>query len=492
MKKEESNVSRRKFLAAGTAAIGSSVLLAGSEVHAEETTAENLLAAANSTTSIVDDVVTTTATQTLTNKTISAESNNLIIGTEYLNLRQMSGFPTGSNTDITTALNNAITRLNTYGTRGGQILVPRGQWTSSGGHNIGDSTSIEGVHVNSSTGIGEESGTQIRMTGSGGYMFRIGGATTDSLNCSIKNLNIRMDDNPTATGLLMSTASGHRIYGTYLENVHFWGGDYGIRVATGAALQTNYRGVYKSNISYDVNDVVNIGAVYYKALLASINKNPTTNPTYWQQTALMGEFECIMNVFNRVQFVGCRVAFYCETNNSGFEFNTPYVYLQPNSDSVGFYCYLVGTLTVNNHLCVTNSNAPANGATILYTVGGYNNIAFQNGGQDEQIQYLYRNSTNHYSFSPIVFRNCLIQSEIKVTANTSFVSDSNHFVNFQGSPNFKDSSSAWCKIYLMGKNGVETRDQYQAILYGQEVLAQFVNSNSAIINPYNAPLGWGL
>lgn len=491
MKKDDRNVSRRKFLSTGTAAVGTGILLSAGKARAEtpaDTSAVTTARTSSATAAAVDDVVTTTAVQTLENKTISAGKNTLIIGTEYLNIRQLPEFPSSGN-NITAALNAAINKLNSFGTRGGQILIPRGQWTSSGGHNIGDSTSIEGVHVNSSTGIGEESGTQIRMTGSGGYMFKIGGPT-DRLNSSIKNLNVRMDDNPTATGLLMTTSPGHRIYGAYLENVHFWSGAYGIRVTTGETLSPNYRGAYKDTVSYSVNDIVNLGTVYYKCLSPIMGVSPP-NPEYWAQSGVMGEFECILNVFNRVQFVGCKVAFYCETVNSGFEFNSPYVYLPATSDAVGFYCYTLGSLTVNNHLCVTNF-VPNNGATILYTVGAYNTIAFQNGGQDELIQYLYRNAGNNYSFSPIVFRNCLIQSEINVTANCSFVSDSNHFVNFIGSPNFKDSSSAWCKLYLMGKNAVETRNQQQQILYGQEAIAQFVNPNSAVINPFNAPLGWGL
>jgi hypothetical protein len=491
--KNEKSVSRRNFLAAGSAVVASSVLISAPDAKAEtkaETKAEELIAKPVNTPPLAEEVVTTTARQTLENKTISAESNNLIIGTEYLNIRQMPGFPSGVGTDndITAPLTNAINRLKTFGTRGGQILIPRGLWTSSGGHDLGDSTSVEGVGVNSSTGTGEQSGTEIQMKPGGSHMFRIGGPG-ERLNCSIKNLVVRMNNNPTATGLLMTTNSGQRIYGTYLENVQFWGGDYAIKVITGAGLENSYRGPYNAGTTYQVNDLTNIGATYYRCISTAFNQYPATSPAFWEYAASMGNFECILNVFNRVT-LGCRVGLYCETNNSGFEFNTPYIYLPLTADAVAFYCYIMGSLTVNNYLAVSNPPGLSTGPTLLYTVGAYNTILFQNGGQDENVRFLYRNALNNYSFAPIVFRSCLIQSEIKITANSSFVSDSNTFVNFIGSPNFKDSPTGWCKLYLMGKNAVQTRDQNQNILYGQEVLQAFSNPNSAVINPFNAPLGY--
>ena len=165
--------------------------------------------------------------ETLTNKTIPSRQNTL--GTDYVNVKEHLT----SGTDITSALNAAITDLSSY-PYGGQILIPHGVWYSNGGHDIPDSISIEGVGYNSNPGFG---GTEIRLNASqSSYMFKL---KTDRRNCSIKNLAINLSANSSATGLLMTNAgsTGLIIYYTCVENVFFYGGAYGIKSRFGAGFK---------------------------------------------------------------------------------------------------------------------------------------------------------------------------------------------------------------------------------------------------------------
>jgi hypothetical protein len=132
MKKNDTEVSRRAFLSRSAVAAGTSIIaiqaVAPPEAKAGVKEANQMF---------TNELVYTESTQTLTNKTIAFLSNNLIIGTDAVNVKEF--LPSG--TDITTALNSAISYLHGSSTsgNGGVILIPRGVWTMNGGHELKES-----------------------------------------------------------------------------------------------------------------------------------------------------------------------------------------------------------------------------------------------------------------------------------------------------------------------------------------------------------------
>lgn len=392
MNKENKNLSRRNFIAAGTAAAASIIAIEAKAAPDSNAITESANNTATKAGVLTNDPVYTESVQTLTNKTISSRYNTL--GTEYINVKE---FPI-TGTDITSALNSAISALSS----GGQILIPRGQWTTNGGHEIdSDSISIEGVGYNLNPGI---SGTNIKLNASqSSYMFRL---RTDRRNCSIKDLLIDLRNNSQATGLLMtdSGTSGNIIYYTRLENVGFNGGAYGIKV-----------------------DGVN------------------------------SQFECILNRFESVSFIGCQTGFYCNTINGSYEFDNCYFSIKTPS-GIALECTTMGSLSLAHCDFVGNSThssttLPTDGSIILKTHGVFNSISFFN-CQDENVQYAYRNTSNPYENVPVVYRNCLLQSKFYFTANGAVLFDTCRLNVTGGAAQVEDTSSSYAKVYLQGLNNV--------------------------------------
>jgi hypothetical protein len=415
MSKDDKNLSRRKFISTGAAVAGAASIIAIENLAAPNAGAKTVTPFAPLPT---NDPVYTESTQTLTNKTIPSRQN--ILGTDYVNVREYA--ITG--TDITSALNSAISALSASA-YGGQILIPHGVWTTNGGHEFGSSISIEGVGFNPNPGYW---GTELKLNANqSGYVFRMSAV---KYNCSLKNLAIDLRSNSSAIGLLMTnhnsgTVTGGNIYFTSLENVGFNGGAYGIKVESKDGTQ----------------------------------------------------FECILNRFERLSFIGCQTAFYCNSINGGYSFDTCYFAMPANG--IALECVYIGNLAAEHCLFVGGQvNEPwvpaSDGTTILKTTGAYNNISFYD-CQDENVQYAYRNTSNHYDYVPLVYRNCLIQSKLKFTANGSAIFEACRFgVSSAGA--IEDTSTAYARIYLKGTNNFYTSS---ADLGGP--IGTFVNAYSQVI-----------
>lgn len=419
MKKEETNLSRRSFISKGAAVAGVASIIAIETLAAPNANAKNVALSAPV---MSNDPVYTESTQTLINKTIPSRQNTL--GTDYVNVRE---YPI-TGTDITSALNSAISSLS-GSSLGGQILIPHGIWTSNGGHEFGHSISIEGTGFNPNPGYW---GTEIKLNASqSSFMFRISAV---KYNCSLKNMAIDLRSNSSATGLLITnhhsgTVTGANVYFTSAENVGFNGGAYGIKVE-----------------SNEVNGVST-------------------------------SFECILNRFERLSFIGCQTAFYCNSINGGYSFDNCYFALPANGFALD--CVFMGNLSLEHCLFVGGQvNQPwvpaSDGTTILRTTGAYNNISFYD-CQDENIQYTYRNTSNHYDYVPLVFRNCLIQSKLKFTANGSVILEACRLgVSSAGA--IEDTSTAYVRVYLKGTNSI-----YTSSADNGGPLGTFVNANTQVI-----------
>lgn len=398
MKKQKTNLSRRSFLSTGA------VAAAGSSIIAIAATAPQAVQGKGNTETalLANDPVYTESAQTLTNKTINSYYNTL--GSVALNVKEFA--PSGQ--DITNALNSAITFL-ANSEFGGSILIPPSNnslpWTTNGGHDLVSGIVIEGAGPKTNI----LSGSVIKLNaGQSDFVFRV---KVPWQNCSLRRLTIDMQNNSNATGLLLTDhingtlLTGGAIYHTNLEEVNFTAGKYGIKVDS---KETD--GVSTS-------------------------------------------FECIMNRFERVVFLGCKTAFYCNSINGGYSFDNCYFNL-PTPNGVALDCKWIGNISLNHCLFVGNQTPVANvpptdGSTILKTYGAYNNITFYD-CQDENVQYYYQNSTNAWDI-PLVFRNSIIQASFKYTASGSVIFDSCGInVTDVGSGHIKvtDTSTAAVKVYM--------------------------------------------
>jgi len=432
MKKDTQTVSRRNFLsksAGVAAAVTASILVI------ETPAANNALQtpkAIGGGSSLFD----CTQAQTLINKVIPSIDN--ILGTDYVNVREFNI----CGTDITDALNDAIDSLKNSGSptdvpRGGQILIPRGRWTTRGEHDLYPSISIEGVGTQIDPNyFGVPWGTEITLVADenkkvGDYMFRL---VAGQHNCSLKNLSIDLTANDEAIGLLMTDGetSGSHLKYTAVENVSFLNGGFGIRVDSSS------------------------------------------------------NFECIQHRFERVIFTGCKTSFYSNTANCGYSFDTCY-FLLPH-DGIALHLTVAGSVAVEHCLFVPSVGALAHNSTILKTVGAFNSISFYN-CQDEGLTYAYQNDVNQYDYISVVYRNCLIQSLFKFNSHGSVVLDSCRVgswdtFDFNGTVvpiggAFIDSLTAAAKVYLKG--------QYNffrwapTIMYLNAPIADFDNTGSRLI-----------
>jgi hypothetical protein len=170
--------------------------------------------------------------------------------------------------------------------------------------------------------------------------------------------------------------------------------------------------------------------------------------------SVVGEFECILNRFERVAFLFCRTGFSCNSINGGYLFNTCYFSIPTTATGfpkggTALICHTIGN--IGNQPSTPNV-APTDGSTILKTVGEYNNINFYS-CQDENVQFAYQNTQNSFDYVPLVYKNCLVQSKLLFTAPGSVVFDSCR-VNVTGGPIVEDTSTAYARVYLKGLTNV--------------------------------------
>ena len=395
--KENKELTRRSFITKGAAAAAVSSIIAIPALAAQNSEEVKAIAG-NNAAMLGNDPVYTDDVQTLTNKTISAADNTLIIGTDAVNIKE---YPI-TGTDITSALNSALSAVSS----GGTVLIPQGTWETDGGHSMPHAVTIEGMGFNAGvTTIGTM--VKLKSGSSNTYMFKL---VADRRNVSFKNFGINLTDKPTATGILMTnagcSAGGYEtcsfIYSTCIENLGIYGGTYGIKVDSSSGTQ----------------------------------------------------FECILNRFERVMFIGCRTGFYCNTVNSGFTFDNCYFYIPTSgggysTGGIALECYVVGNIALDHCLFVgTQANGPlvppTDGSIILKTVGLFNNISFFD-CQDENVQYAYQNSTNPWEVVSLVYKNCLIQSHFQFNAHGKVTLDSCRCAG-----TVYDSSGVVAKLYLKG------------------------------------------
>ncbi len=424
------DLSRRTFLRQGA-----SVSAVSSIISIETLASAETASTTNAATKIprtADVPVTTEAAQSLTNKTIASRSNTT--GTDNINIRE---YPIVGE-DITEALNAAIADLSPPDSLGGRILIPHGVWGTAGGHDLSASISIEGVGYNQNTGWGTELKLRSRAHD---YVFRV---RSSHQKCTIKDLGINMQNAPYATGFLLTNIDlqpDANIYATTLENVGFDSGLFGIKVES--------------------------------------------IPNEGEQT----QFECILNRFERLSFISCRTAFYCNTINSGFHFDNCYFNLPTrhptgrSSGGVAFDCPFVGNLSVA-HCLFVGSQSPydperQDGSTVLRTVGAFNNICFFD-CQEEGIEYWYRNALNCFDYVPLVFRNCLIQSKMKFTAGGAVVFDSCRLQALTDKGVIQDADDAHVRIYFEGLNNFY-KPGGEADSQNLGLLGTFVNDRSRLM-----------
>lgn len=350
-----------------------------------------------------------------------------VIGTDYVNV---STFPISDDGDITDELDQAIDLLKNAGEafslpRGGQILIPRGQWTTRGGHVIYQGVSIEGVGSVVIPGDrGVPWGTELKLVAGRkrtypAYMFMVDAGYTNS---SMKNLSIVLGSSPSA-GLLITNDStaDDTLRHTHIENVAFQGGAYGVQ------CKVTIHGELDSNI---------------EALPISIHRS---------------------------YFHDCKSSFYCDSVNSGFVFDTCTFLIPP--DGIALECPTIGNLSVDHSVFFPSGPLDA-GQTILKTEGLFNNIVF-NDCQDEGLTHCYRNTSNNFAWRPLVFNNCLIQSKFKYTADGSLILNS-----CQVSSNLiEDSATGAVSLYLKGKNTFFDLNASPPVYYGGSI-GTFVNAES--------------
>lgn len=350
-----------------------------------------------------------------------------VLGTDYVNV---ATFPISSDGDITDELDQAIALLKNADQpfsvpRGGQILIPRGRWTTRGGHTIYQGVSIEGV---GSVAIPGDRlvpwGTELQLVESrkrhfAAFMFMV---DATYMNSSLKNLSILLGSSP-SSGLLITNESvvNETVRHTHVENVAFQGGAYGIECRVKL---------------YDGQD---------------------------------SNVEAIPISVQRAYFHDCKTAFYCDSVNSGFVFDTCTFLIPP--DGIALECPTIGNLSVSHCVFFPSGELDA-GQTVLKTEGLFNNITF-NDCQDESVTYCYRNTTNNFTWRPLVFNNCLIQSKFKYTADGSLILNSCQvYAN-----RIEDSPTGFVNVYLKGKNNFYDLSTSPPVFYGAPI-GTFVNPES--------------
>lgn len=193
----------------------------------------------------------------------------------------------------------------------------------------------------------------------------------------IRNLVLDASGVPDATGLLLTGRSPWSASGITIEDVRFRGGE--------------------------------VGLDYY------------AKDDLWEMQHL---------AVNRAIFEAPAIGIRMNCLNSDIHLEQPFFYLAQGSIAV--YVGSVGQLSIKNYNAfgsapVVDGVPISDNSTFMYLFGTRNNILLE-GGQDENIEYLIRTSTNPYPKGVLNLRNNLVQAKIKASANTTLTSDSNLYV----------------------------------------------------------------
>jgi len=267
--------------------------------------------------------------------------------------------------DATGALDNIVTSLaNGFG---GTAFIPTGTWRTSGGHNLPSHSILQGLGRNA----------KLLLTANDSHILKIGGNLRD---ISVRDLVLDCENTKNSKCFLAS-------------------GDYP-----------------NSTIGVEfTNTVFLYGAVGFDC--QSLPPNPARYP------GRTDGWELVNVTFNNCNWFGCEKAFSCNTSNTSFAFNSPYIVIKANQTA--FYCTLVGVLSIRNYLVVGAGRK--DNATFIYTEKAHGNFLIEN-GQDEGIQYFYRSSANSYLEIALVLRGNLVQSIIQMNAPTTIYSKNNTYM----------------------------------------------------------------
>lgn len=281
----------------------------------------------------------------------------------YFNLAWWMG--TDEKADATTALDNIVTSLaNGFG---GTAFIPTGTWRTTGGHNLPSHSIFQGLGRTA----------KLLLTANDSHILKIGGNLRD---ISVRDLVLDCENTKNSKCLLASGEYPNSTIGVEFTNTVFLYGDVGFDCL-------------------------------------SMPPNPARYP------GRTDGWELVNVTFNNCNWFGCEKAFSCNTSNTAFAFNSPYIAVKANQTAI--YCTLVGVLTIRNYLVV--GAGKKDNATFIYTEKAHGNFVVEN-GQDEGIQYFYRSSTNSYLEIAFVLRDNLIQSIIQMNAPTTVYSKNNTYM----------------------------------------------------------------
>lgn len=385
-----------------------------------------------------------------------------IIESEFINVKR--SMASGA-TDITTALDAAITTVNQSNAKGGQIYIPPGAWTTNGGHVYPEAAMIMGA----GNGLFENgTGTNISLNPAGvgvsNFVFKMNGNTQ---NIKLSDLAISLRNRQTdGIGFYVTGTTGNYHLKTVIERVSFFGGRYNIKVESDTVI------------------------------------NPTTGLS--EQTHLQFEgFSCLHSTF-----FGGRTAFYNNSLNGSVYFFHPHIAVPsidtPNGFATGgiaFELKYTGTFVAEKYHIIGGGNAAAyapssDGTTLLYTFGAFNRIVLRE-GQDEKIDKYYTNDTNPYQSHPIELYSNQIQSRVVVNSNASIVSNSCSYVNAvrddaNFGSTFYDTANGFLTLKKVGINSLETRtrtdgapvsDTRRGLTYLKNPLSKVIDGSGNVTKP---------
>ncbi|HXG85672.1 MAG TPA: hypothetical protein VNI84_16740 [Pyrinomonadaceae bacterium] len=281
----------------------------------------------------------------------------------YFNLAWWMG--TDEKADATTALDNIVTSLaNGFG---GTAFIPTGTWRTNGGHNLPSHSIFQGLGRTA----------KLLLTANNSHILKIGGNLRD---ISVRDLVLDCENTKNSKCFLASGEYPNSTIGVEFTNTVFLYGDVGFDCL-------------------------------------SMPPNPARYP------GRTDGWELVNVTFNNCNWFGCERAFSCNTSNTAFSFNSPYIAVKANQTAI--HCVLIGVLTIRNYLVV--GAGKKDNATFIYTERAHGNFVIEN-GQDEGIQYFYRSSINSYLEVAIVLRDNLVQSIIQMNAPTTIYSKNNTYM----------------------------------------------------------------
>lgn len=297
--------------------------------------------------------------------------------------------------DATKAIKNLMDSIGASG--GGEALIPIGLWQTSETVVIPSNCTIIGSG-NRFSGF--------RLTDKNKPLLQIQSILNVNVgDLLIKNLNLDADGVVGGKGLEITGTAPFSAWGITIEDVRFTGGTVGL----------DFR---------------------------------STDNT-WELQHL---------TINRGIFELNGIGFRSNSLNSDVHFEQP-LFILPVGGT-GIYIEAIGNLSVKNHNCFGSSTPVANvpaadNSTFLYLFGARNAINIE-GGQDENIEYFMRTSTNAYLVGILTLKANLIQSKLRASANASVISHDNLYVYFAAGA-YQNDSGAIFVVYsqndaLNGRN----------------------------------------